>query len=319
MATYRKTPKGWRAEVCKRGVRKSRAFTTKAAAQAWATKLEAEIDAGYRGEPVRKSLREALEKYRDEISPTKRGERWEVVRINKFLASIKFVDYPLSSITAMRWAEWRDEQLKTLAPGSVRREFNLLASVLEACRREWHWITTNPLRDVRRPSNPPARRRGVTQDEIDAITKELGYTEDGKIDSLSQEVAAAFLLAIETGMRAGEILKAEYDLDGRVARLQVTKNGDSRAVPLSLQAVEIVRRVQAFTVSSSSLDSLFRKARKAAGIEDLHFHDSRSEAITRLARKLSVVELARMIGHRDLKSLMSYYAENPKTIAEKLD
>ena len=42
-------------------------------------------------------------------------------------------------------------------------------------------------------------------------------------------------------------------------------------------------------------------------ITDLHFHDTRHEACTRLARKLEVLDLARMIGHKDLRSLMIYY------------
>lgn len=62
-----------------------------------------------------------------------------------------------------------------------------------------------------------------------------------------------------------------------------------------------------------------RRACKACGIEGLHFHDSRATAITRLARVLSPVELARMIGHRDLGSLLVYYRESASSIAERLD
>jgi hypothetical protein len=42
-------------------------------------------------------------------------------------------------------------------------------------------------------------------------------------------------------------------------------------------------------------------------------------AITRLAKKLDVLDLARMVGHRDLKQLLVYYNESPNTIAERLD
>ncbi len=54
-------------------------------------------------------------------------------------------------------------------------------------------------------------------------------------------------------------------------------------------------------------------------IEDLTFHDTRHEAITRLARKLNVLELARMVGHRDLKMLQIYYNESAASIAKRLD
>ena len=74
----------------------------------------------------------------------------------------------------------------------------------------------------------------------------------------------------------------------------------------------------AFGLSSATLDALFRRARIKAGITDLHFHDTRHEAITRLARKLDVLDLARMIGHRALRSLQVYYNPTPAEIAARL-
>lgn len=71
--------------------------------------------------------------------------------------------------------------------------------------------------------------------------------------------------------------------------------------------------------STQSLDALFRKVRDKAGIENLHFHDTRHEAITRLSKKLDVLALARMIGHRDIKELMTYYNESASDISKKLD
>jgi len=73
-----------------------------------------------------------------------------------------------------------------------------------------------------------------------------------------------------------------------------------------------------FDVTKESLDALFRKAKRKALIEDLTFHDTRHEAITRLAKKLNVLELARMVGHRDLKMLMIYYNETAENLAKKL-
>jgi integrase len=57
---------------------------------------------------------------------------------------------------------------------------------------------------------------------------------------------------------------------------------------------------------------------RRATINGCHFHDARSEAVTRLSKKLDVLELARVIGHRDLKSLMLYYSSNPDDIADRL-
>jgi integrase len=54
-------------------------------------------------------------------------------------------------------------------------------------------------------------------------------------------------------------------------------------------------------------------------IVDLHWHDTRHTAITRLAKKLNVLELARIVGHKDLRNLQIYYNESAEELAKKLD
>jgi integrase len=89
--------------------------------------------------------------------------------------------------------------------------------------------------------------------------------------------------------------------------------------------VKIVRalladgRQRLMTSSNATRDALFRKARVAAKIDNLHFHDSRAEAIWRLSKKLDPLELARQIGHRDPKSLLLYYEADAAEMARKLD
>jgi integrase len=104
------------------------------------------------------------------------------------------------------------------------------------------------------------------------------------------------------------------------AKTQVKRN-----VALSnyaMHLIELMRGiddVHLFTVAPISKSQYFWTMCKQTGIEDLRFHDSRHEAITRLARKLDVLDLARMIGHRDLKSLMIYYNATASEIAARLD
>ncbi len=73
-----------------------------------------------------------------------------------------------------------------------------------------------------------------------------------------------------------------------------------------------------FALSTSQVDALFRKARARCGIEDLHWHDARATAITRLARRLDILDLARMIGHANLGELRTYYRERAEDIAARL-
>ena len=74
-----------------------------------------------------------------------------------------------------------------------------------------------------------------------------------------------------------------------------------------------------FTISSASLDVLFRKVRDFLMLENLHFHDSRADALTRMARKMDVMKLARVSGHRDLRQLLdAYFRESASDIAKRI-
>jgi len=335
MAALEKRAGGWRVKVRRGGVSESRTFPTKSQAQAWAVDRERELADVAAGGVPRKTVREALERYRADESPKKRGHRWEAVRIGGWLGAVSsktgraselmlpWLDAQVGSVGPDALAAWRDARLRVVSAGSVLREMNLLGSVLETARREWKWLRVNPMREVRRPAQPEPRTRRIGDAEIDALCLALGW--DGEpVGSLSQEVAAAFLLAIETAMRQGELLGLAWDnvdLVRRVARLPRTKNGSAREVPLSARALEILgllagrdeRRV--FAVSSASCDALFRAAKARAMVEGLRFHDTRREATSRLARRVDVLTLARITGHKDIRMLMIYYQTDMADVA----
>lgn len=318
MATITRRGDRWRVQVRRRGQKPlSATFETKARAVAWSHQQEADILAGRRGEFPRKSLADALDKYLAEESVKKAGLRWEKIRIEAFKRS-RMASKRLSEITEADIAGWRNERLRAVSGATVRREMGLLGSILDVARREWRWLAANPMSDVSKPSGAAPRRRGVPAGTCAAISSSLGGV-------YGTQVALAFALAIETAMRKGEILGLTWpQISGAVALLPKTKNGDARAVALSQAALAILEEqrglhpVKVFTVDPASADALFRKAVKKAGIPDLHFHDSRSEAITRLSKKLDVLELARQVGHRDLKSLLIYYAPSAEDMAKKL-
>ena len=129
-------------------------------------------------------------------------------------------------------------------------------------------------------------------------------------------------------MRAGEIIGMRWPdvmLEKRLVRLPKTKNGDARDVPLSKKAVALIEHMKGldpervFTLSSALLDNYYRQGRDLAGIVGPTFHDARATALTRLSKKLDILELAKMVGHRDPRSLMIYYRQSATEIAAKLD
>lgn len=326
MATFRKRKNSWRAEVYRKGIRKSETFATRAAAIAWATSVEADIIAEKRGEIPNKTFDDLLVKYRDDVAAHKRGERWERLRIELLRRDTKLSGIKLREFNATHAAAWRDRRLKEVSAASVRREWTILSHMANIAVKEWHWLHENPFKAVRRPPPAKSRDRRPTAGEIKALMHTLGYERHGDVDTKTARVGAAFLFAIETGMRAGEIagLTADrVDLKARTAKLAETKNGHARVVPLTTEAVRIIEQVQGaastvFQLETSTIDALFRKAKKRALIENLTFHDSRHEAITRLSKKLDVLDLARMVGIRDLRILMVYYNATAAEIAERL-
>jgi integrase len=327
MATYRKRGDSWRVEICVNGIRASSTHDTKAQAKHWAIHKEVEMKS-YDSDIPRHTLREALEKYRDTVSANKKGAKWEMSRINKFITTMPFINEQLTELKTSTLAQWRDDNLKKIQPASVRREMTVIASMFEIARREWGWIKESPLKDVKKPSSPPHRDRLIEDDEISRLINELGFVEGSHVETKKQQIAVAFLFALETAMRVGEIVELTWDrvnLDKRFVTLADSKNGDGRDIPLSNRAVDLLKTlkpidaVNVFTVSGDNMSTLFRRARDKAGIVDLHFHDTRHQAITNLAKKLSVIQLARMVGHRDLKSLMIYYNETATELANLLN
>lgn len=352
IASFKKDGDVWRVQLYVKGHRESGTFTTKAQAQAWAAQRETELrQQGASGIVAGKTVRDAFNKYEKEVSRTKRGSRFEALRLN-VLADIKiqtppvkFGDIKMNELSAFHVAQLRDARLK-MAAGSrlvageagagetpvktstVNRELNLVSNVFTMARRDWKWLAESPTKDVRRPKNPAPRDRRPTGDEIQRLCFALGY-DGGQAQTKSQRAAVAFLFAIETALRAGEICALTPDwINGRVVHLpgENTKNGIKRDVPLSTRALELLAYLPkpeeggaVFGITSASLDALFRRAKQRCGITDLTFHNSRHEAITRLAKRLNVLELARMVGHRDLRMLQIYYNETAAEIAERLN
>lgn len=329
MATFVKRGTQWRAQVSKNGQRPSASFDTKAEATAWAARIETEIDSQRLGTIPRKTYAELMQRYSEEVSSKKRSARNEQNRIAFYLREEPdlFVKW-IADLRPADFAALRDRRLRVASGETIRRDFNVLSGALSVAVKEWGWLHTNPMTNVKRPPPGKSRSRLITQAEVGMVLAALQYTREGRADRISQRLGVAFLFALETAMRVGEILalKPEHvDTAARVATLLMTKNGDTRRVPLSTEAVRLLGQLPpvapgelVFAMSSSSADANFRKALKLTPIEDLHFHDTRHEAITRLAKRIEVLDLARMTGHRNINELLTYYNESAESISLKL-
>ncbi|MCB8819547.1 site-specific integrase [Microvirga rosea] len=134
-------------------------------------------------------------------------------------------------------------------------------------------------------------------------------------------------LAIETGMRRGELLSILWrDLDeaARTLTLRTTKNGHPRTIPLTAEALRVLGEIprtteRVFPVTPNAVRLAWERLVTRAGVGDLRLHDLRHEAISRFFEMgLSVPEVALISGHRDPRMLFRYTHPRPEDIAQKL-
>lgn len=315
MASIQKVPTGWRAQIGKRGVRMSKTFATRAEARTWAAEQETLIEQRrVLSSGKRADFRAVLQRTLDEVTLS----RSDQVRVRQMLRD-PIADVMLSDIGPPQFAAYRDRRLLRVSPATVIREFRTLGGICTRAVREWQWLHVHPVKGVALPKEPERRMRRVLDAEIEAVSIAAGY-QPGPLTTATAQVCAAFLFAIETGMRAGEIMTLDRSrITGRVAHLPMTKNGSARNVPLSPRALAIIDQMPPeLWQGVKNRDALWRKITARACVDNLHFHDSRHEAVTRLSKRLHVLELARMIGHKDIRELMTYYEDDAEDVAGRL-
>lgn len=322
MASIKPHKDGYRAQVYVNGERDSKTFRTKREASAWASSREVELREDAK-KPLGKkhTLLDALRKYGEEVSPNKKGERWESVRLVAFEKSLP-VDLLISDVTPYVLSQWRDQRMKIVTAGSVIREFSLLSHVFETARREWGWIESNPATDVRRPAAPPHRDTVITRPQIRIMLRVMGY-QRGPVRSVSHACACAFLIALRTGMRAGEICSLPWT---KVYSDYATVDGKTgiRDVSLTARVSRVIEQLRGWDsklvvgLKPATLDAMFRKYRAKAGLEGFTFHDSRHTAATWLAPRLSVLDLCKMFGWTNPKMAMIYYNPTASDITKRL-
>lgn len=339
MATIQKRHKSWRVQVRRKGGTFSATFDTKIEAETWAISTESSIIAGTACkrptvpsvmiEDV--SMADVFTRYASEVSPDKRGARWEQIRINMLIRRYPLFQRPILSISGSDIADWRDCRLLKVSPSTVNRELCLISTVFSHALKEWRLgLTTNPCSLITKPRKSRPRKQRISINERQQIIKKLGWNGTTEPTTSAQWVAFAFYLALETAMRKGEILSlmwSDISLSDRHAHLDMTKNGDERYVPLSTAAIQLLQVVKhpapnapVVPVGTGHFDQLFRGAKREAGLSHINLHDSRREAATMMAPKLSnVLELAAITGHKSLSMLQIYYKPKASGLAARLD
>jgi integrase len=342
MATIVKTPSGtWKAVIRKQGwPTASKTFRTKRDADDWSRRTEDEMVRGVfitRSPSERMTFEAALKRYMSEVSTTKKlktqsSEAGSAKHLEKF-----FGKYSLAAISSELVASYRDQRLaEGKANNTIRIELALLSHLFTIATKEWGLgITYNPVVNIRKPSPGEGRDRRLSIEDQKRLIEKVKQHSNPMLGWI-------VMIAIETGMRQSEILslrKSNVDLKRRVVRLTDTKNDASRTVPLTRVATDTIQKAMDNPVRPSGLDLIFfgepgKDGKRSPyqfkkiwgdiktdlGFLDLHFHDLRHEAVSRLVEAgLSDQEVASISGHKSMQMLRRYTHLRAEDLVAKLD
>jgi integrase len=157
-----------------------------------------------------------------------------------------------------------------------------------------------------------------------------------KCDRWRKHIKPVIIFAIETGLRRGEIQSLRWssvDLNKRFLKVESrnSKTLRSRLVPLSQRAADVLaqlwqnsqRRDSALVFGEADFKRAFNGAASDAGLDDVHFHDLRHTAITRMLEKgISPPLVMKISGHTQQRTFMRYVNQSESSIydiAMKLD
>lgn len=348
MASYVEVKSGWKAMVRRKGHKaQCKTFSTKKLAEAWVRKVETEIERFEAGLPSKQpSISDIFTRWRDEVAPYRKGERWDTIRINMFLSSwpAHTLATPIDSPQVpQHLRDWRDRRLGEISSGSVNREFSLVSSIFgHAIKEGWVTMPANPISLVKRPKDNQPRKQRCSDAQLLAI---VGPLPDRKPETGEDFLPWVAHFAVETAMRLGEICQLTWsDIDVTNKTVHVldewtpdnptaksVKTNTSRDIPLSKKACDIVNKLsgyfpddpmeaEIFPVESYYISCLWAKAADDAGHGEIMFRDLRREATTRIAAKVKdVMKLSAITGHKDLKILAGvYYAPDMRELANDL-
>lgn len=325
MATIRKRGSSWHVQIRRQGYPSlTRTFSSHADAVAWARDKERAIDraelAPTHRELKKTTVGELLDHYERKVTPTKRGADRERFKL-RVLRSHSISKASLDKLSGAMVARYRDDRLRVVTSGTVRRELAILQHCFEVARREWDVpLTANPVRQIALPPPSKARQRRLEPEDMESFWQSVNRAR-------APWVKPFIILAIETGMRRGELLSIQWqdvDLSARLVRVRETKNGHERVIPLTPIAAETLASLsqkgcQVFPVAPGAVRQAWDRLVSRAAIKDLRLHDLRHEAVSRFFEYgLTVPEVALISGHRDPRMLSRYTHLRPEKVAEKL-
>jgi integrase len=311
-------------------------------ARKWAAATESAIREGRHfktTESKKHTFAEAIDRYCTDVLPVKftakeQRNRHPILTWWKNEIGV----HVMADLASPMFAKCRDDLLKKtsktgkqFSADSVKKYFGVIQNVLKYCVNEWHWLEQSPLRDrpLEMPELPPGRIRFLDDDERERLIKACR-------ESANPLLYPAFILALSTGMRQGELMNLYWKdpatpptetawgvvhLKQNCIVLHSTKNGERRRVPLVGPGLEIMqehtklRRLDSQLLFPSperpqqpmELKKSWFTALKQAEISNFRWHDIRHTTASYLVMSgASLAETAEILGHKSLQMTKRY-------------
>ena len=332
MASILKIDNKWRALIRRKGHESiCKTHATKAEAEVWARKIEAQIDAGRPVAAERTTVADLIASYRhlrDSSRPVldTSTEHYMLRRIVEGLGerqADRLTPQDLVGYCTMR----RDE-------GAGPYTCNMEVSKLGTVMRYAIMSRSSPLPDVAAAARPllthlgligggGKRERRPTEDELHAIIEHL-HAERGAV------YADIVRFAVATAMRRGEIARITWADVDEAKRLVLVRNrkdprrkvGNDQWVPLLGDAWETLQRqpriggeTRIFPADPGTVSKYFTWACRSLAIPDLHLHDLRHEGTSRLFEEgYEIPQVALVTGHKDWRHLRRYTQLRPEDL-----
>ncbi len=201
-----------------------------------------------------------------------------------------------------------------IQPTTVNRELSVLSAAFNHARRKWGVQMANPTRHLRLRM-PALRVRYLERCQADALLREA-Y-------ELRADLGDFVRLALNTGCRKNELLTlrwSDVNLERGyiLLRPENTKANRRRVIPINRGADQALRGrligndsewvfANRFGERIKALDWLFRKAVRAAGIEDFRIHDLRHTFASWLVTEgVELIKVRDLLGHTSIKMTERY-------------
>jgi integrase len=303
----------------------SKSFPTLNKAKTWATNVESKMDSGGWDTGTSEANKHTLSELIDYYLKVEGQATARVSCLNWWKDDIGHLK--LSAVTPAVLNKCKikltgssaSNRTKTRAPATVNRHLAYLSVVFTQAVKEYMWCSENPVKKVKKLREPKGRVRFLDDKERTALLDSC------KADQMLYELVVT---ALTTGARAGELLGLQWsdiDFQRGTATLRNTKNGETRLIPISGHAYDLLkaRRGIGFVFPSNTGKAFyeyakpFKAALNEAGIQDFRFHDLRHTAASYLAQAgKSLPEIMATLGHKSITMTQRYAHLTSKTIID---